>query len=360
MSGASEDSKSPKRLSDYSPVSASAPPGLATAANTEMETNDAFSAQVVAQSRPSLGIIGATGESSTSNGKSVTKGSKKVMRKLMEKANMANPLSYMQSQKPPPTPAGAEAAKSRKSYWGRSPSPQQQQLIGDEAEDAVLASVEARAAVTETAILNIPTLGHALQPPALKRESSTTFAQRLQAMHLLEKQKSSKRLNWQQQGRHRRAKTLLTSLDDNNPSKTDSGSFGFPEKNHFWGFDKMNIQDESANDDTETSEDENTITDDEKENQVQTEALEQNGETLPLLSRDVSNYGKARVVSERQLKARKVLKRSQLNWIREMLNPKNILSSLAQYVMQSTFPIYMTLFFVAWILFYYCAFVCRM
>ena len=334
-------------------LSESAPAALVGATgNGESDIRDGYEAPLVDHRRPS-----------------VAKGSKKMMKAIKKTANKANPLQFI--QKTPPKNLGSlndddKTLKPKKSLWAFSQAPRQHQLVTDESEDAVLASIEQRGSVTKESIdgfrpavpgerppLAVPTLGNALQPPALKRDSSTTLQKKLQYLQL-ERQKSSKQLNWE--GKHRRAKTLLTSMEHGNSSRRESDGFGFGhEGDHFWGLEKMYGNDESLKDDTELTDDDNFTTDDEQDDgKVQQDDANENGETLPLLSTDVSDYGDGPTISERQLKARKVLKRSSFQRIREMLSPKKVLKIIWRYILHSSLTVCIPLFVIAWILFYYC------
>ncbi|KAL3908419.1 MAG: hypothetical protein SGILL_008487, partial [Bacillariaceae sp.] len=323
-----------KRLSESAP---------AALAGTTVETIDG-DPQFVDQRRPS-----------------VAKGSKSMMKALKKTANKANPLQFIQKSPPKALPAldDDQTPKPKKSLWRMSQAPRQHQLVTDESEDAVLASIEQRGANTkrfadgfrpavpgETPPLGIPTLGNALQPPALKRTEK---------LHLMQlgRQKSSKQLKWE--GKHRRAKTLLVSIE-HSPSERDSGGFGLRHENdHFGYLDELYTNDESLKDSTDVTDDDNTMTDDEKdgEQEQEDEGLDA-GESLPLLRRDAIDYGNGPTISERQLKARKVLKRGHLNRLRDFLNPKKVLQFMFQYIVHSTLPICIPLFVIAWILFYYC------
>ena len=117
----------------------------------------------------------------------------------------------------------------------------------------------------------------------------------------------------------------------------------------------MYTNDESLRDGTDVTDDENTITDDEIVDEREREDQDNDiGEALPLLSKDATNYGNGPTISERHLKARKVLKRSHLHKIRELLNPKKVLEFMFRYIMHSTLPLCILFFVIAWILFYYC------
>ena len=294
---------------------------------------------------------------------SVAQGSRKMMEAIKKTANKANPLQFI--QKSPPkglfSPDDDSTQKPKKSLWRISQAPRQHQFVTEESEDAVLTSIEQRGANTKVGVdgfrpavrgeippLAVPTLGNALQPPSLKRAStSRSITEKLHAMQL-ERQKSSKQLRWE--GKHRRAKTLLTSLE-HSTSKRDGVN------DHFWGLDQIDLyrNDDSLKDDTDMTDDDNTLTGDETEDEQEQEDEDHDkGESLPLLSKDATDYGNGPTISERQLKARKVLKRSHLNRIRELLNPKKVFEFMCRYIVHSTLPICIPLFAIAWILFYYC------
>jgi hypothetical protein len=331
-----------KNLSEDSLILSSAPPLMTT---TPTETTQDGDAVLAVQRRPF-----------------VAKGSKKMMGTIMRRVNKANPLQYI--QKSPSKLVSSfdddQTPKPNQSLWRMSQTSRQHQFVTDESEDAVLASVEERGANMkrgadgfrpavpgETPPLGVPTMGNALRQPALRRDSSRSITEKLHAMQL-ERQKSSKRL---QTGQNRRAKTLLTSLE-RDMSKRGSDAFGLfkPDDDHFWGLNKMYENDCSTTDDTDMIDDDNTITDNDKDQKDENDKRE----TLPLLSRDTSDYGNGPTIFERQLKARKVLKRSHLNKIHKSMDPKRVLAFLWRCIVHSTLPICVPLFVIAWILFYYC------
>jgi hypothetical protein len=321
-------------------------------------------------------LLGEASTSATSAATSISRGSKSVMKTIIKTANKANPLQFIPKPPKPPTPDGEDPAKSRKSIWKMS-SPRQHQLVTDESEDAVLASVEERGAHTqtgedgfrpavhgETPPLNVPTLGNALMdPPRLHRDASLgsqkSYTQKLLG---IQRQKTHTTRGWDH-AKHRRAKTLLTSMED---SKKDGDYFGISaEDDHFREFDKLYGDDDNdrsgSKNGPERGEDgeysDGDDNDGKSDDQVDVEAQYDDddeplaGESLPLLRRTSSG---SKRIYERQLKARKVLKKNQLKRLREVLNPLRLLKNLWLYILHSTLFVSLLFFTTAWILYYYC------
>ncbi|KAG7353641.1 hypothetical protein IV203_002996 [Nitzschia inconspicua] len=283
----------------------------------------------------------------------------------METANKANPLHFI--PKPPSSTESENPSQPRKSFWNIGQS-RRHQLVTDESEDAVLCSVEERGANTktgedgfrpavkgETPPLNVPTLGNAFQPPpSLKRDSTSGSKSYTEKALVLQRQKSHA-IRSLEHGRHRRAKTLLTSLEGS-ISRRGGDYFGIAaEDDHFREFDK--IYDDNIASNTVSGEDDDEEDDDGKSTgDTETGTEEYNdeelaGERLPLLRRTSSSNKK---LSDRQLKARKVLKKRQLKKIREFLNPLRMLKDLGRGIMHSTLFVSLIFFTIAWILYYYC------
>lgn len=366
MAGNGESSKDLKNEDHVDPIFSSVPAVLTTTGGGKTTIDTA--AWLEGESAAS---VTATASSTSI----MSKGSKNVMKKILKTANKANPLQFI-----PKTPKSSnispendDLSKSKKSFWKMGQSRHQQQLVTDESEDAVLATVEERGANTQTGEdgfrpavagekppLNVPTLGNALlPPPSLKRDSSNGSKSYTQRMLGLQRQKSYA-IRSLEKAQHRRAKTLLTSLEGSISRRGDD-YFGIAaEDDHFKDFDKIYDDNTATNtagfggDDKDGEDD--TDDDGKSEDDLEAALDECNsdedlaGEKLPLLRRNSSG----RKQTERQLKAKRVLKKNQLKRIRELLNPQRILKNLGSYILHSTLFVSIWFFTIAWILYYYC------
>jgi hypothetical protein len=301
-----------------------------------------------------------TDNSSTSK----QKGSMRRMKKLIKTTNKTSPLQFNPKPPKPPTRESIfidDPSNSRKTSMWQLSEPRQPQLVTDESEDAVLASVEDRSVNTKTGVdgfrpavpgekppLNVPSLGNAFQRPGAKRNYSSGLESITQKVWDMQRSGSFTNRG-RDHSKHRRAKTLLTSMEGGLRRRGSGDYFGIAaDDDHFREFDKIydyNItknesgEKESTNVETSGNSDNGTDYDDEP----------LYGETLPLLTRD--NFGNKKV-SERQLKARNVLKKSHWKRIRELLNPLRMVKNLGQYIVDSTLFVSLSFFTTAWILYY--------
>ena len=336
----------------------------------------------------------------TDGGSGVIKKGKtnEVIQSIIKTANKANPLKIpkgIRSSMASPISSRSkdqDKPKSKKAsiFWkGLEKRPAG--YASDEAEDAVLASVEERSKNTKTSEdgfrpavkgesppLQAPTFGNAFKPrPRLSSESSISagkkgssssrsLADKIQAMNQqiprpgpLTRQQSNPLLPHQGQGQHRRAHTLLASIDGQHESSgRSSDAFGFSTKDLFSGFDKI-YGDDNDDDREDNPSSIDAMMDD--GNQLLNDYIikderksdEDNNpsETLPLLHGDT--YLGNPSISEGQLnRARKVLTNSHWKWIRELFNPLRIASRIYQWFIHSTMMIAFPLFICAWILYY--------
>jgi hypothetical protein len=137
----------------------------------------------------------------------------------------------------------------------------------------------------------------------------------------LTRQQSNQLLPHQGQGQHRRAHTLLTSIDGQHESRSrSSDAFGLSTKDLFSGFDKIygDVDNDSKDVIDDIIDDDNHALNDFITDEKKIDDDNNPSETLPLLHGDAS-LGNA-PISERQLnRARKVLTNSHWKGIRESI-----------------------------------------
>jgi hypothetical protein len=292
------------------------------------------------------------------------KGSKSTMDKIIKTANKANPLNW--SPKPPraPTPESNKASKSVKSSLSKMSHARQQHVVTDESEDAVLASVEELTADTTIGVdgfhrgaqerpMNVSSLGNALQLPRVKQDSSSVSRRITQSVWDIQRSRSFTNRG-RDHAKHRRAKTLLTSMEGGTSSRNDFDFFGVAATDdHFRDFDKIYGDGNVTMDESGETESDNVEFSGNSDNGIESQYDDEPlcTETLPLLRRD--SFG-SKKISDRHLKARNVLKKSHLKRIRELLNPLRMLKNLGRCILHSTLFVSLTFFTTAWILYYDC------
>jgi hypothetical protein len=237
----------------------------------------------------------------------------------------------------------------------------------DEAEDDVLSSVEQRFKCTEKGVygfhpavkeetppLGIPNLGYAMENSLLSsshsirssynsRRSSTLRMEAIATLQQLHKKNSINKKSGRKDG-HRRANTLLSEMDHGRISD-NFGGFHDPR-----GIDKtFRGYDNSVDEENELVETENESNDDDDDDDDDEYAHE----GLPLLNRfsDDSFKSKKRV-SERKLKARKLLKKNLRRRCREILNPTVLIQGFFRWFVHSTLIWAIPLFVAAFMIFY--------
>ncbi|KAG7359813.1 mechanosensitive ion channel [Nitzschia inconspicua] len=209
----------------------------------------------------------------------------------METANKANPLHFI--PKPPSSAESENPSQPGKIFWN----------IGQSRR-------------------------HRLPPPSLKRDSTSGSKSYTEKALVLQRQKSHA-IRSLEHARHRRAKTLLTSLEGS-ISRRGGDYFGIAaEDDHFREFDK--IYDDNIASNTVSGEDDDQEDDDGKSTgDTETGTEEYSDEELA-------------GPEERQLKK-----------IREFLNPLRMLKDLGRGIMHSTLFVSLIFFTIAWLLYYYC------
>ena len=227
-------------------------------------------------------------------------------------------------------------------------------IYTDEAEDAVLSSVEQRAKYTqvgedgfrpavrgELPPLRVPNLGVLEYSNSMGSRGSSSRRSSTRSIQAAAEQYRNQRVSYRQnktpshKGRHRRARTLLTDIGEDLRSNRLSDAFGFKDA---YDFDKTFIEEEtSSQEDGRT--DSGSIDDDENYPH----------EGLPLLS----DYSEDKRRSENKLKARKLLaKKNTWKKIKAFLNPTILVQGLFDWFVGSTLIVAIPLFLSALIIFY--------
>ena len=223
----------------------------------------------------------------------------------------------------------------------------------DEAEDAVLSSVEQRAKYTQVGEdgfrpavrgefppLRVPNLGVSMQSSiGSTKRSSTRSIQAASEQYRMRGAafRHKKNLKGGHKGRHRRAHTLLADMGE------DESDFGFGFKDSpdiaktFRDYDISGSDTDERTDDLGTEDDEIYP-----------------HEGLPLLNGYSENSLKLKKESERKLKARKLLKKNGWKKLKELLNPTILVQRLFNWFVHSTLIVAIPLFISAFILFYVC------
>jgi hypothetical protein len=233
----------------------------------------------------------------------------------------------------------------------------------DEAEDAVLSSVEQRFKCTEKGVdgfhpavkgetppLGIPNSGYAMKNSLRSlstsisssyhsRRDSTLRLEAIATLQQLHKRNSFDKKSRRKDG-HRRANTLLSEMDHGRISD-NFGGFHDPRNidKTFRGYDR------SVSEESELVEAENESNDDDDDEYAH--------EGLPLLNSFSDNSFKSKKrVSERKLKARKLLKKNFRRRCRDILNPTILIQGLFRWFVHSTLTWAFPLFVAAFIMFY--------
>ena len=237
----------------------------------------------------------------------------------------------------------------------------------DEAEDAVLSSVEQRFKYTEKSVdgfhpavkgetppLGVPNLGYAMENSLLRsssisikssshsRRDSTLRLEAIATLQQLHKRNSFDKKSRRKDG-HRRANTLLSEMDHGKISDNFAG-FHDPRDidKTFRGYDR------SVSEVSELAETENESNDDDDDDDD-----EYAHEGLPLLNSFSDNSFKSKKrVSERKLKARKLLEKNLRRRCRAILNPTILIQGLFRWFVHSTLIWAFPLFAAGFIMFY--------
>lgn len=244
-------------------------------------------------------------------------------------------------------------------------------LALDEAEEAVLANVEERGRRTvaaedgfrpavegERPPLKVPSLGHAFMlhmassgPEDPKRSSSPSLksmVQKVMAIQRFKGESSTKNFHGERKGQHRRARTLLTDMDE-----AKANDFAFHQGGHFSDMERAFNDDISGRHDASDAY-EGRETSFAVEACVEaTEDKRIPHEGQPLLSGsddDASMSSKSERVQQAHWKARRrAVMQSQL---RAFLNPLNIWRSFSRWFVRSMLLVALPLFIAALVLFY--------
>lgn len=227
----------------------------------------------------------------------------------------------------------------------------------DEAEDAVLSSVEQRFKYTEKGVdgfhpakgetppLGIPNLGYAretsMRSSSNSRRSSTLRMEAIATLQQLHKRNSFNKKSGRKDG-HRRANTLLSEMDHGRISD-NFGGFNDPRDidKTFRGYDSS-VGEESDLPGTENESKDGDDDDDEYAH-----------EGLPLLNRFSDNSSKSKKrISERKLKARKFLEKNLRRRCREIMNPTVLIQGFFRWFVSSTLIWAIPLSVAAFIMFY--------
>jgi len=334
-----------------------------------------------------------TGDASSRPGKEKKGMLKKTLKTFNKAANKVNPL---RSSSKPSGPAGTPSNDDEKASEGgdleimstkTASSSLLNDLGTDEAEEAVLSSVENRSKNTtagedgfrpavegENPPFNVPTLGRAFQRAMAKSNegnrkdgrsspSMKTMAQKVVAMKRLEraammhKQASVANFGGKKTNHHRRARTLLDTIGNVEEEKKDGddndAAFVFGGEDHFRGFDDIFNEDPSSrsgeDNDEEFNVESETAFAEEPGNEGQVSAHE----SLPLLAGEGSS-DHLPSVSERQWRAKQLLMKKKWKKLSECLNPLRILKNFFVWFIRSSLMYAIPMFVTAWILFYYC------
>ena len=224
----------------------------------------------------------------------------------------------------------------------------QSMIYSDEAEDAVLSTVEERAKYThvgedgfrpavkgELPPLRVQNLGiiqnlNSFRSHGSSRRSSEPSVQRAASIHMQRmglaaiRHKTAKTDN--HKGRHRRAKTLLMDVGKGIDMTPISDVFGYKD-------------DENSSSSGSSCNERSTLNTEEDERYPD--------EGLPLLSG-------TQILSERKLKARKLLEKNEWKMFMRMLNPTVIAQRLYHWFVHSSLIVAIPLFIIAFVLFYVC------
>ncbi|KAG7359816.1 mechanosensitive ion channel [Nitzschia inconspicua] len=294
---------------------------------------------------------------------------KKTYKSLKKGANKVNPLRM------------AGAVMSQKDGDASRQLSMMDQLGTDEAEDAVLSSIEKRSSSTqagedgfrpaidgETPPFRVPTLGNAFaramtgssenvgaddqKPPT---PSLKTMTQKIIAMQRLGRaskvhQDSSRTNTSNAQGHHRRARTLLDAIGNDKHDDDAQDDLLLGDGDNFRDFQK--VFDADPNEYIEMREE--GIHNSSGRISGEEELDEQSPhEGLPLLGGD-GERSRDTTDSERQWRARQLLVKSQLKRFVDFIDPSTIATRICRWFLRSTLMLAIPLFIAAWILFYYC------
>lgn len=256
-------------------------------------------------------------------------------------------------------------------------------LAMDEAEEAVLANVEERGRRTvaaedgfrpavegESPPLKVPSLGLAFVAPTASsgppeergRAPSPTMKsavqkilaiQRLKGPNLMYTQSSTKNLNGERKGQHRRARTLLIDTDE-----ARANDFAFHRGSHFLDIEKAFDDDVSGRQDAS-----DTLYDGDRETSFAVDACVEATEDKriphegqPLLNGSEEDDGKASKSDRAQynhwLARRRALVMSPWRKFRAFLNPVSLWRRFFRWFVRSTLLVALPLFITALILFY--------